>query len=64
MNTIQQISLKIQLGIDPSNDIQPDLLRAMWRKDRDFRYGSGWITRREKVAASLDEHKPHMPPMR
>jgi len=59
MNTIQQISLKIQLGIDPSNDIQPDLLRAMWCKDRDFRYGSGWIARREK-AAGQDEHKPRM----
>jgi hypothetical protein len=64
MNTIQQLSLKIQLGIDPSNDIQPERLRAMWRKDRDFRYGSGWIARREKAAASQDEHKPHMPPMR
>lgn len=64
MNAIQQISLKIQLGIDPSNDIQPDLLRAMWRKDRDFRYGSGWIAKREKAAAGQDVHKPHMPHMR
>jgi hypothetical protein len=30
MNTIQQISLKLQMGIDPSTEIQPELLRAMW----------------------------------
>ena len=64
MNAIQQISLKLQLGIDPSSDIKAERLRAMWRKDRDYKYGSGWIARREKAAAGQDEHKPHMPHMR
>ena len=61
MNAIQQISLKLELGIDPSSDICPERLRAMWRKDRDHKYGSGWIARRAKAAACQDEHKPHMP---
>jgi hypothetical protein len=30
MNAIQQISLMLQLGIDPATDIGPELLRAMW----------------------------------
>ena len=30
MNAIQQISLKIQMGLDPSADIQPVMLRSMW----------------------------------
>ncbi len=32
MNAIQQISLKLQMGIHPSAQIQPELLRAMWRQ--------------------------------
>jgi hypothetical protein len=30
MNAIQQISLKLQMGIAPEVDIQPQRLRAMW----------------------------------
>ena len=30
MNAIQQISLKLQMGISPEVDIQPQKLRAMW----------------------------------
>jgi hypothetical protein len=30
MNTIQQISLKLQMGIHPAADIKPEMLRAMW----------------------------------
>lgn len=30
MNAIQQISLKLQLGIDPATDINPEELRSMW----------------------------------
>ena len=26
------ISLKLQMGIDPSTDIEPELLRAMWNE--------------------------------
>jgi hypothetical protein len=30
MNAIQQISLKLQMGIHPAADIRPEMLRAMW----------------------------------
>jgi len=30
MNAIQQISLKLQMGIDPATDVEPELLRSMW----------------------------------
>jgi hypothetical protein len=30
MNAIQQISLKLQMGLDPCADIQPTMLRSMW----------------------------------
>jgi len=32
MNTIHQISLKLQMGIHPAAPIQPEALRAMWRR--------------------------------
>jgi len=32
MNAIQQISLKLRMGIDPQVDISPDMLRAMWQQ--------------------------------
>jgi len=32
MNAIQQISLKLQMGLDPSCNIDPHMLRAMWRE--------------------------------
>ena len=32
MNAIQQISLKLQMGIDPALNIQPDNLRKMWNE--------------------------------
>jgi hypothetical protein len=32
MNTIQQISLKIQLGLDPATDIKPELLLEKWQQ--------------------------------
>ena len=32
MNTIHQISLKLQMGIHPAAQIQPEMLRAMWRQ--------------------------------
>ena len=55
MNSIQKISLKLQLGIDPSSEVQPVLLRAMWRKDHDEKYGSGWIARRKQAAGRQAE---------
>jgi hypothetical protein len=30
MNAIQEISLKLQMGIDPAADIDPAMLRSMW----------------------------------
>lgn len=38
MNAIQQISLKLQMGIHPDTDVQPELLRAMWRELSKQRY--------------------------
>ena len=32
MNQVQQISLKLQMGIDPAVNIEPLLLRQMWRE--------------------------------
>jgi len=31
MNTIQQISLKLQLGLDPAANIHPDRLLQKWQ---------------------------------
>lgn len=31
MNAIQQISLKLQLGLDPAADIHPDRLLQKWQ---------------------------------
>ena len=38
MNVIHQISLKLQLGIHPAVDIQPEILRAMWRELTNEKY--------------------------
>jgi len=40
MNAIQQISLKLQMGIDPAIDVKPELLRAMWRQLSRERYNA------------------------
>ena len=32
MNTIQQISLKIQLGLDPATNMEPELLLEKWQQ--------------------------------
>jgi hypothetical protein len=32
MNAIQEISLKLQMGIDPAADIDPAMLRSMWNE--------------------------------
>ena len=32
MNRIQKISLKLQLGLDPSTQLSDDELRALWRQ--------------------------------
>ncbi len=47
MNAIQQISLKLQLGIDPSCKIPPEDLRNMWRQASEEKFGSDWRARRD-----------------
>lgn len=42
MNAIQQISLKLQLGIDPAIEIQPEMLRTLWRNLSRERAETGW----------------------
>lgn len=42
MNAIQQISLKLQLGIDTAIEIQPEMLRTMWRDLSRERAETGW----------------------
>ena len=39
MNAIQQISLMLQLGIDPATDINPGILRAMWLEKSAGKFG-------------------------
>ena len=38
MNAIQQISLKLQLGIDPMSDISAQELRALWCEATDVKF--------------------------
>jgi hypothetical protein len=42
MNAIQEISLKLQLGIDPSSNISSKDLRSMWCRATEDRFGSDW----------------------
>ena len=39
MNAIQQISLKLQMGIDPSTQISPVILRSMWLEASAEKFG-------------------------
>jgi hypothetical protein len=39
MNAIQQISLKLQLGIEPSTNINAKILRDMWLEKAAGKYG-------------------------
>ena len=55
MNTIQQISLKLKMGIDPQADINPDMLRAMWRQGLlEKVYPSSKHRRRAKMTTSRE----------
>jgi hypothetical protein len=47
MNAIQEISLKLQLGIDPSCEISPEDPRNMWREASDEKFGSAWRARKD-----------------
>jgi hypothetical protein len=48
MNAIQEISLKLQLGIDPDSEVNPQDLRTMWRQASDRKYGSEWKAQRDR----------------
>ena len=39
MNAIQQISIKLQLGLEPSTHISAEILRAMWQEKAAGKYG-------------------------
>jgi hypothetical protein len=47
MNTIQQISLKLQMGIDPSTSISPEMLRSMWLEASAEKFGGAQETASE-----------------
>lgn len=44
MNAIHQISLKLQLGIDPDARVAPSTLRAMWETQASRRLGTASAT--------------------
>lgn len=44
MNAIHQISLKLQLGIDPDARVAPSTLRAMWETQASRRLGPAATT--------------------
>jgi len=47
MNAIQQISLKLQMGIDPSTHISPEMLRSMWLEAPAEKFGGARETTSE-----------------
>ena len=47
MNTIQEISLKLQLGIDPSNEVPPKQLHSMWCRASEEKFGPDWKARKD-----------------
>jgi hypothetical protein len=47
MNAIQQISLKLQMGIDPSTHISPVILRSMWLEASAAKFGGARETASE-----------------
>lgn len=47
MNAIQEISLKLQLGIDPSYEIPPKELRRLWYRASEEKFGPDWKARKD-----------------
>jgi hypothetical protein len=45
VNAIQQISMKLQLGLDPASNIHPDQLRALWNQVGKAREARGRASR-------------------
>ena len=48
MNTIQQISLKLQLGLDPAREINPEDLRSLWNDQASRKEAVGRATRERR----------------
>lgn len=48
MNAIQQISMKLQLGLDPAANIHPDQLRALWSQAGKAREARGRESRERR----------------
>jgi len=48
MNAIQEISLKLQLGIDPSYEIPPKELRSLWHRASEEKFGPDWKARTDE----------------
>ncbi len=48
MNAIQQISMKLQLGIDPAANIHPNQLRALWNQAGKEREAKGRVSRAQR----------------
>ena len=48
MNAIQEISLKLQLGIDPSYQVPPKALRRMWCRASEEKFGPDWKARKDE----------------
>jgi len=47
MNSIQEISLKLQLGIDPADEIPHKDLQNMWCRASDEKFESDWKARKD-----------------
>ena len=47
MNAIREISLKLQLGIDPASSVPLKDLRSMWSQANEDRFGSEWKARKD-----------------
>jgi hypothetical protein len=59
MNAIQQISLKLQLGIDPASKIQPEELQKKWQAYRNRTCQSYILSRKngdKLVSSSQNAH--------
>jgi len=62
LNATQQISLKLQMGIDPSADINPVMLRTMWQQLLAENVGIRRISRKEQLREPEAKDSPHSIP--
>jgi len=62
LNAIQQISLKLQMGIDPAADINPVMLRSMWQQLLAEKVGIRRSAREKQLRAPEAKDSPHSIP--